>query len=204
MQLSFEEVRKQYSERFKDHKATLLMNTDRYASIDFRNKNGSSCYYVNFLIDKLTGMLVVSGDLGTCVAQWFNKVNLTELKSLVSESPQYFVSKFQCASDQYYYDAEQIFGALVEFYGKDELDDVDKVYEGDTDNSIFDDLKCAIEYSITCGDTVFSPSSRLIYLWQDILGCDLYDLYGFPEKLIDTRVYLWMIAFEKACEQLGL
>lgn len=201
--MSFEEAKKQYSEKFKDHKAKLLMDGDRYAAIDFRNENGSSCYYVNFLIDKLTGMLVVSGDLGTCIAQWFNKVNLIEMKSLVSESPDYFASKFQCASDQYYYDPEQIFNALVEFYGKEELAGVDKVYEWDTGDSIFDDLKCAVEDSVTCGDTVFSPSPRLIYLWQDVLGCDLYDLYGFTEKLIDTRVYLWMIAFEKSCTQLG-
>lgn len=200
----YEKYREVANEKFKNHVATIVEDTDSLVSIDFRNKSGSSSYYVNYIIDKRYGTLIISGDIGTCIAQWFNKVDLTKLKSLVSESPDYFASKFQCASDQYYYDAEQIFNALVEFYGKDELVDVDKVYESDTGNSIFDDLKYAIECSITCGDTVFSPSSRLIYLWQDVLGCDLYDLYGFPEKMIDTRVYLWMIAFEKACTQLGL
>ena len=203
MQMSFEEAKKQYSDKFKDHKATLLVDTDRHAAIDFRNENGSSCYYVNFLIDKLNGMLVISGDLGTCVAKWFNTMSLNTMKSLVSESPGYFAGKFQCASDQYYYDTEQILNSLIEFYGSDKLADIDKVYEGDTDNSIFDDLRSAVEYSLICGDTVFSPCPRLIYLWQDVLGCDLYDLYGIPEKYIDIRVYLWMIAFEKACTQLG-
>lgn len=48
----------------RGHKATLVQNTDRYTVIDWRKADGSGDYYVNYIIDKKRGSLIISGDLG--------------------------------------------------------------------------------------------------------------------------------------------
>ena len=53
-----------FCEKFNTHKATLIQDTDRYLIIDWRRADGSGDYYVNYIVDKKRGNLIVSGDLG--------------------------------------------------------------------------------------------------------------------------------------------
>lgn len=61
-----EAIRKNCQERFANHKATLIQDTDRYLAIDWRKGNGSGDYYVNYILDKKRGNIIISGDLGDC------------------------------------------------------------------------------------------------------------------------------------------
>ncbi|MDY6278695.1 MAG: hypothetical protein SPL63_01065, partial [Roseburia faecis] len=61
------------------HKATLIQNTDRYTIIDWRKGNGSGEYYVNYIIDKKRGSLIISGDLGDCIATWYNSNSVHDI-----------------------------------------------------------------------------------------------------------------------------
>ena len=53
---------------FKTHKAALLQDNERYCIIDWRRADGSGDYYINFIVDKERGSLIVSGDLGDSIA----------------------------------------------------------------------------------------------------------------------------------------
>ena len=48
----------------RGHKATLVQDTDRYTVIDWKKADGGGDYYVNYIIDKKRGSLIISGDLG--------------------------------------------------------------------------------------------------------------------------------------------
>lgn len=89
-----EEILNECKKRFAAHKATLIQDTDRYMIIDWRKENGSGEYYVNYILDKKRGSLIISGDLGDCIATWYNPVKPNELRNYI-KSIDYFMSKFQ-------------------------------------------------------------------------------------------------------------
>lgn len=62
------EIKAHCEPRFKMHRATLIQNTDRYFVADYRRADGSEEYYINFILDKKYGSLIISGDLGNCIA----------------------------------------------------------------------------------------------------------------------------------------
>ena len=72
-----------FCEKFNTHKATLIQDTDRYLIIDWRRADGSGDYYVNYIVDKKRGNLIVSGDLGDSIATWYNKIKPSDLKNYV-------------------------------------------------------------------------------------------------------------------------
>lgn len=185
-----------YRERFATHKATLIQDTDRYLAIDWRKSNGSGDYYVNYIIDKKRGSLIISGDLGDCIATWYNKLDAAKVKSYVKDVP-YFMGKFQCASDSYTYNEDDVMADIKDRLGAD----FDCLDFSDSIDEFWDDLKIEISES-TSRDT-FLPTSKLIEMIEQI-DPDYHEwLYSCGQK-IHPRVYLWAIGFQMACDQLGL
>ena len=103
-----EEILNKCKERFAAHKATLIQDTDRYMIIDWRKADGSIDYYVNYILDKKRGNLIISGDLGDCIATWYNAVSPRQMRSYLKDV-HYFTSKFQCSTDKYIYDPDSAF-----------------------------------------------------------------------------------------------
>ena len=97
-----------FCEKFNTHKATLIQDTDRYLIIDWRRADGSGDYYVNYIVDKKRGSLIVSGDLGDSIATWYNKIKPSDLKNYVKNDIGYYISKIQTASDLFYYDEKDV------------------------------------------------------------------------------------------------
>lgn len=97
-----------FCEKFNTHKATLIQNTDRYLIIDWRRADGSGDYYVNYIVDKKRGSLIVSGDLGDSIATWYNKIKPSNLKNYVKNDIEYYISKIQTASNLFYYDEKNV------------------------------------------------------------------------------------------------
>ena len=64
---------KHAQEHFKNHKAKLVFDNENFTVIDWRNADGRSDYYINFMIDKRRGSLHVDGDLGSSIATWYNR-----------------------------------------------------------------------------------------------------------------------------------
>ena len=194
-------------EQFLTHKATLIQDTERFLIIDWRRADGSGNYYVNYIVDKKRGSLIVSGDLGDSIATWYNPLTAEKIKSYIHNDVGYYIGKLQCASDKYYYDEENIVSDL-----KDYLQDCDE-YElinaynkytycsVDSMAELWETLKNDISGCIF-GNT-FIPNSDIQNFCRE-LNEDYWEWLYSCGRRIHTRVYLWAEGFYMACEQLGI
>ena len=192
---------------FRDHVATLIQDTDRFTIIDWRKRNGSGEYYINFIVDKKRGSLIVSGDLGESIATWHNPIKVSDLKDYIFKDITYYMSKFQCTSDSLVYDEDDVLESLIDgLFGveDDRSENIDTYIESscfDTFDEFKEALREEVERSIF--DKDFRPTERLYDLATDVYPDAWESLYQCGAK-IDGRVYLWAIAFNMACDQLGL
>ena len=199
----YDKTHNNYQNYFKTHKATLIQDTERYLAIDWRKTNGSSEFYVNYVFDKKCGSLIISGDLGYCIATWHNVLDVTKLKSLIKDAP-YFVKKIQCSTDKYVYDENDILADIREII---EQHDIDRFIANNNDEcENADEFWKIIENEINnsrCTNT-FLPTDRLVEIISEIDPDYYYEwLYRCGQR-IDARVYLWIVGFQMACDQLGL
>lgn len=192
---------------FKDHRATLIQDSDRFTIIDWRKANGSVDYYINFIVDKKRGSLIVSGDLGDSIATWYNPVTINNLKWYIYKDVPYYMSKFQCTSDNYYYDEEFVFECLMEhLFGCDEefegnLESYVGASEFDSIEEFKEELMEEVKKSIN--NDAFNPTERLYKIATDVY-VDAWEGLHTCGAQIQTRVYLWAIGFNMACDQLGM
>ena len=193
---------------FKDHKATLVQDSDRFTIIDWKKMNGSSDYYINFIVDKKRGSLIVSGDLGESIATWYNPLTVSDLKTYIYKDIPYYMSKFCCTSDGYYYDDESVLEDILDgiFGTDDESDDAKADYIENSDFECFEYFKSELEDEIieSIHNDDFYPTERLKELVEDAHPDDAWELFAGVGKKIRGRVYLWAIGFKMACDQLGM
>lgn len=175
------------------HKATLIQNTDRYTIIDWRKENGSGEYYVNYIIDKKRGSLIISGDLGDCIATWYNSNSVHDIARYI-RSVDYFISKFQCASDSYDYDEDDI---LEDIEGELKEAGVDRTEEFEDD---WDTFTC--DFSDDCYKEGFRPSRDRTEFLSDYLGDDWWEGSDTWGRRISGRVFLWIAGLNMAVQQL--
>ena len=196
-----EEMFKICQERFATHKATLIQDTYRYLAIDWRKGNGSRDYYVNYILDKKCGSLFISGDLGDCMATWYNSLDVTHMKSFVNDVP-YFMGKCQCMSDNYTYYEEDIMADI-----QNQLKDFDiAAFVNDEWIGNIDDFWQTVEDEVSKSTSrlgKFLPTDELIKIISE-LDCDYFRWLYSCGKRIHPRVYLRAVGFQMACEQLGL
>lgn len=196
------ETQKYCEKAFETHKATLIQDTDRYLIIDWRRADGSGDYYVNYIVDKKRGSLIVSGDLGDSIATWYNPITPQNLKNYVW-NVDYYMGKFQCASDTYEYDSENIVNDIKKQFDEEQLEDF--ISSGSFDFDSIDDLWefVAEEVENNCSSIDFHPSKDLIGIIEE-LDVDYFEWLYDCGKRTHIRVYLWAVGFNMACEQLGI
>lgn len=162
--MKIEEIKAMCSRNFSTHRATLIQNTDRYYIIDWRREDGSSNYYVNYIVDKARGSLIVSGDLGDSIATWYNALDPAKLKGYIRNDVDYYISKIQCSSDLYNYDnddiVEEINKRLDESDVAEYVEESDRFYDADEFWEFIEDEVSSSVY----GDK-FIPSQEL----QDVI-----------------------------------
>lgn len=202
-----EQINEMCDSGFASHKATLIQNTDRYLIIDWRRADGSGNYYVNYIVDKKRGSLIVSGDLGDSIATWYNEIDPAKFKLWIKNDIDYYISKMQCASNLYDYESENVIADIKDHLKDcdifDVLDAYNQFFPGypDTPEKMWESFADDIEGCIR--DNKFIPSVVLeefcsefdAYYWEWLYDCG---------KRINLRVYLWVDGFYKACEQLGI
>ena len=200
-------IKEKCRESFNTHKATLIQDTDRYLIIDWRRADGSSNYYVNYIVDKQRGSLIVSGDLGDSIATWYNRVEPAKLKNWIYNDIGYYISKLQCASDKYVYDTDDIMSDIKAHFADYDIDPADYIDFGGIYNDFEDEEEfwefIEEEVAESTQHRSFLPTEKL----TDVIGeidADYFEwLYRCGEK-IHLRVYLWAVGFYMACEQLGI
>ena len=204
----YEKYREVADEKFKNHAATIVEDTDSLISIDFRNKSGSSSYYINYIIDKRYGTLIISGDIGYCIAEWSHPHDASSVKGLIKDDPEYFISKFATSTDKTYYDEDKLYADIMELVSETQLDDARFMWDSachrnddDENYTLEDDLKYSIHWSIFHNENRISEDLQAFVL--EYFDIDLYEMPYIGEA-IAPRVYLWIFGYLMACEQLGL
>ena len=193
--LWFENAKK----HFQNHQAKLVFSNDDFIVIDWRNKNGTSDYYINFFVDKRRGSLHVDGDLGSSIATWYNRLDADNLKSYLKDVG-YYMGKFQCTSDKYCYDSDDAFSDFEEYVGIESIEAyIETSDEYDSYADFKDDVIEEIENSMRGKD--FIPTDRLYEIASEI-DADAFEWISSIGQSIDARVYLWAIGFNMAVSQL--
>lgn len=179
----------------RDHKATLVQNTDRYTIIDWRRADGGGDYYVNYIIDKKRGSLIISGDLGDCIATWYNPNNVHHIAQYIQHI-YYFIGKFQCASDCYDYDDDEIINDIEDELEQTEVEHTEE-FEDDWDNFKYE----VPDYVNKHG---FFPNGDVADFLEKYLGDDWWEGSSTWGRTVNPRVYLWAAGLKMAVDQLDV
>ena len=185
--------------QFATHKANLIQDTDRYFIADWRRTDGSGDYYINFILDKKRGSLIISGDVGDCIATWYNALTLKNLNSYIRHDVEYFISKFQASSDKYIYDNDDVLSDIKEHFAECDIE----VYSGigyDSEEEFWDLVD--EEVADSCDGDYYRPTERLVELNADY-DRDYWEWLPYCGKRINRRVYLWVYSFDQVLRQLG-
>lgn len=203
--MTTEKIKQICEKGFATHKATLIQNTDRYLIIDWRRADGSGEYYVNYIVDKKRGSLIVSGDLGDSIATWYNHINPSDLKDWVKNDIGYYISKVQCSSPLYYYESDNIVADIKEKLKDIDVDDLISTYNEynyccvRTEEELWDRLDGDVS---TCIYTEsFIPAKGTKDFCEE-LDSDYWEWIYDCGKRIHPRVYLWADGFYRAYKQI--
>lgn len=185
--------------QFATHKAKLIQDTDRYFIADWRRADGKVDYYINFILDKKRGSLIISGDVGDCIATWYNALTLENLNSYIRYDVEYFISKFQASSDKYVYYDDDVLADIKEHFKEYEIE----VYSGigyDNEEEFWELV--GEEVAESCGGKYYHPTDRLVELIENY-DRDYWEWLSYCGQRINRHVYLWIYSFNQALAQLG-
>lgn len=196
MTISPTEIRNNCRETFKNHEATLVQDSERFTIIDWQNKNGSTTHYINYIVDKKRGSLIVSGDTGESIATWYSPKTASDIKAFVRDEG-YYASKFQTASHHFVFEAKDMVAVIKEHAILEIVEEFWESLENDFDDSI---------YNSDDGYNFKLDSDLIDTIKEVCIDADTYDIYCWLNECrkLSTQVYLWAEGFRMACDQLGL
>lgn len=175
---------------FSHHKA-VFRQFDGISTLDWRNENGSSNYYVRYVFDESRGCLYISGDLGSAVVQLTERATL---KALSDYEIGYFVEKIECSTDKYAYDEEIAKEKLKEFLfpEDEELSDEETEERQDCLETLMENFSefSGFYHVSDDADRVLSETCPDYWEWLYSTG-----------KYIDTRVICWLVGMRMAWKQ---
>lgn len=187
-------------ERFGEHKATIVQRDDKFFILDWRHISGAGDYYVRYILDIKRGAFIISGDLGDCIACWYNEVSPENLACYISDIS-YFMGKFQCASDKYCYRSEDIENDLDAIKQKC-LDDIDLYnFTPEEIEEDFDEMLRILE-DINLNENACYPS-ELTDLMEKYVEERWESDFTSIGKRISPRVILWAVGYQMAMQQIN-
>lgn len=186
---------------FKTHRAVRTDFGEQIVAIDWRQAEGSNDHYVRFLFDRGDNNIIISGDLGWCIAHPTWKATPEETLYHIGNTF-YFMEKIKASSHLYEYDedefAEQIRQHFQEFFngseGNEALDDamydsyddfIGEVCEAFDGDGFHEELLSS--QAKECLDAADSD-------WREIVCC--------AGREPNIRLKLWAAALKLALEQL--
>lgn len=187
-------------ERFKDHKATVVQKDENFFVLDWRHISGTGDYFVRYILDIKRGAFIISGDLGDCIACWYNEVSPENLASYISDIA-YFIGKFQCSSDKYSYNQDDIDEDLNAIK-KEYLDNIDDFWNFTREEveEDFEDMQRILND--------FQPSENGCYPDELTELFSKYDDNWYESSFSDLgrrisqRVVLWAEGYRMAMQQI--
>lgn len=193
-------IKSKYMKNFKDHKAEVALENEDFLILDWKDRNGSKDYAVRYIVDCQNGILIISGDLGNCIASWYNPVTPDALAHYVNNIS-YFIEKFQCSSCKYNYRMEDIESDL-ESIKEEYLKDESRIYREPTEK-IEKDFAEMLDLckEITFGEDMSYPYSFIKIAEKYVNPWDESEFASLGKR-IDGRVYMWAVGFQMALEQI--
>lgn len=179
---------------FENHVAKVVCDTKDVYILDWRDKSGTSEYYVRYIVDKAIGSLIIQGDLGTAVACWYSDVTPKSLVGYVS-NVSYFASKLLCSTDKYIYKDEDIKADVVECF-----DSLAVGYEGDALKEVIDDCYAVINAIIDAHHNNVGIDAEIREILEKY---DIEECVCTAGRRLSKRVKLWSEGFVKAYEEVS-
>lgn len=187
-------------EKFKTHRATLLIDDERWFIVDWRRSDGDIYYYVNYIVDKKRGSLIVSGDLGDSIATWYAPATPEDIAQYIKNNVGYYIDKMECSSHKYTYETDDVIEDIKTY-----ISDEDIAESGYGIIEFWSDVEDEINncpgmtWSVS---RCFCPSDSLIDLLSKIDG-DCWEWISTCGRRISVNPYLWAAGFNMALEQLA-
>lgn len=180
---------------FKDFQAKKLVDDKNFLVIDWKNKNGSGEYSIRYTLDMEKGNFIVTGDVGYCIASWYNHLTPDNLCKFLNNIG-YFKEKINCWTESYTYLYKDIKDDL--FVLKDDLLNDTDFSEEEIDEDIEEILSMAeyIEKGMVSYPDLIDIYTKYYSDWWDS---------GFSTlgHRISDRIYLWAAGFQMAWKQLS-
>lgn len=168
---------------FAHHVGKIILNTDEFFIADYQDEEGSIEYYVNYVMDKRRGMLMITGDLGTCVMSLDSPMSPKKLNQLIHNNAEYFIGKIQCSTDMFVDDFNEVVEAIRMHINFSSADaefiryEVQRSWDGDLFVPTQELLEIIREHDSTCDE------------WLTNCG-----------RHIAPRVYMWLYGFNEVCK----
>lgn len=183
---------KQAQNSFRNHKAKFEQ-FEGISILDWRNKDGSSNYYVRYVFDEQKGCLYIVGDLGSAVVRLTEKATLDNLSSYVN-SIDYFLEKILCSTDKYIYNVE-----LARKELQQRLIKSDEEYEDEKLKELQELISDAIEHFDELKGFNLTENIEERLMEEDT---DYFEWIFNAGKEVDMRVILWLVGLKMAQEQI--
>ncbi len=191
----------QCRKKFADHIATFK-RYDGISTLDWREKNGSSHYYVRYVFDEQHCHMYISGDLGHAVVWLTESATLANLAGYV-KSIDYFLEKVMCSTDKYTYDRATAYEVLEHKLMHIELDfDEDDEDAAEAHAELLEERRELIE-DVMCNFDArngFRLSNEQINHISEI-DSDYYEWLWDAGMNVDERVLLWLVGLNMAYRQ---
>lgn len=177
---------------FSHHKA-VFRQLDGISTLDWRNEDGSSDYYVRYVFDEERCCLYLSGDLGSAVVRLTEHSTLKTLSRYI-KMIDYFVGKIECSTDKYRYDEEIAKEELKEILFPEDvmLSDEEKEERQDCFEELMEQFNNFHGFGTVSQDSDRVLSEAYADYWEWIAGAGQY---------IAPRIILWLVGLQMAWEQ---
>ena len=179
---------------FSHHKA-VFRQLDGISTLDWRNEDGPSDYYVRYVFDEECCCLYLSGDLGSAVVRLTERATLQTLSHYIN-SVDYFMEKIRCSTNLYCYDAE---------IAKEDLTYYVQNYLGSCEEDLSDrKIPLPKEFDVLLKSLDERDGWNLTEeqkIWISERCPDYWEWLYSTGRYIDTRIILWLVGLQMAWEQ---
>lgn len=177
---------------FKDHKATLIVDTEKCQVLEWKNKNGSSDHCVIYTIHEYMrrSKLTICGDLGSAVLDltWFPRFE----------------------NEKWIYDYPYFFGKLDTTSEYDSQFNIIKGIEDIRNSHLYQEISESQQEELEeCFDCNRSGYAGMLEIYDNISNAQINDEYeciledfDLYFKVVPVRHQLWLLGLQMASAQL--
>lgn len=211
------EKRREAKELLKDFLAHIVVNDGNFFIVDWYSPKTSNMS-ARFILDIQNGTLIITGDSGDCVANWYHKMTPVDLK-MSTKDARYFIEKVKCSTHLYTYDKFDALEDIEEFKAS-----IEEGWEDGTPEELAEQLGRKYNGETTIREIIDDEFEDVDNYFNNYY-CDSIGEPSYPEAVFDTitkfepdyfcdgarfgcrissRIYLWLEGYQMICNQLRI